>query len=143
MDFRNWLINEELFKTIPGQSLVKNPRSYAADPWIEREVTYPVYRNPTKQELAELTTWCKEFSDLEIGGVITPTNNLYVWPRRLLTHDNMGFETKEDTKMAFTLRGEGHTISVAKYTTPDISVEEIQEHPRMKEMLGLPEPMPA
>jgi len=127
-----------------GQTLVRNPRSYAADPWIERNVTYPIYKNPTKQELAKLTTWCKEFSsNLQLGGIITTADDLYIWPRSILSHDDMEREIGENTKMAFILRDEGRTIVVAQYTTPHISVEEIQEHPRIKEMLGLPEPMPA
>jgi len=130
MNFRQWLANESLWGKVPTFKYVKNPRAYAADAVIKKEISFPVFKNPTPEELDSLTR-----DHHEVGGIITPNDDVYIWPRLYKSHEKMlGLLGERQMKMAFYAHPKRRIEK--GYSTPYIDIDELRNHPRVREMVG-------
>jgi hypothetical protein len=73
-------LNEELAKRLDGEIWNSLRQRYIRKP-------YPVYENPTPQELQNVLDYPAETQ--YAGGLLTPDDRVYIWPRDMAFHDDV------------------------------------------------------
>jgi len=77
MNFRKWLINEELWTTEEGEKY----DSFS----IPRKIRYPIYKNPSPQELQNVM---KRSVNL-VRALLEQDDTVYIWPGDIESHDKV------------------------------------------------------
>ena len=80
MNFKHWLINEELVKNKEGRVYDELRGRY-----MPRE--YPVYKNPSPHELQNVFRVRADRN--YAGGLLTRDDDVYIWPRSYAQHDSI------------------------------------------------------
>jgi len=140
MNFRDWLISEELLGKEYGTILKKT--AYGA--YEEKPVSYDIYKNPTPEELNRSFLQCRNYNKLpgvretdEVAGIVTDTNeaDVFIAPRATMGHYDMSRHLKVEIKIGFYI-DQDRNLKISRWTSPTASQEELELNPNIRTMMG-------
>jgi len=131
MNFRTWLIKEELWGSGEGTS-------YNTPTGLPRKVKFPIYKNPSSEEFKKVMSYPMQHRS--VGGLLTSDENVYIWPRDIATHYDvqkiLGLWT-DDYSVAFYIYPDGHLGF--SHTGGGKEIKNWREHPRIRPIVPKPE----
>jgi len=126
MNFKQWLINEELVKYRKGMHSS-----------IYEKVLYPIYKNPSPWELQDI----QQYGSGEVGALLSKEGDVYIFPRDYRTHEDIadidlglpGYtpKTRENRPLHIYLYKDGRITAYYEEEYPDW-----QKSPNWIKMLG-------
>jgi hypothetical protein len=106
MNFREWIINEELWGTRDGKRWHGLKQTFV-------KIRYPIYRNPTPQEFQNVLDFPADRQ--YAGGFLMSNGDLIIWPRGVAEHLDVEEHVRDKSK--------NYDYAVALYAYDDGQVD--------------------
>jgi hypothetical protein len=146
MEFRDWLLNEELVASKEGTATFPRPTAYDPHNWDSKSLRYKIYKNPSPTELRSSFEYIvnNELDSNYLAGFVDRNGDVFIWPRTFKPHETMASILGKVIHVSFYVYPDG-TIETSGFSTPSFVQdphEEAMSNPYVKRMLGREEPVP-